>query len=112
MVRRISQTPIWTATTTGMEWRADTVPTNALSRLTLVYAHKHSDWHDCTWQSVPTRSYFLERGTNVNRAITNLAPVATGLPGQSGTTTFTDTAATNGGPFFYRVGVQYMRRFV
>ena len=54
------------------------------------------------WQSVTGVSYFLERSANLGSPFTLLA---TGIPGQAGTTTFTDTNATGAGPFFYRVGV-------
>ena len=33
-------------------------------------------------------------------------PLATNLPGQPGSTTYTDTNAAGAGPFFYRVGVR------
>jgi hypothetical protein len=32
--------------------------------------------------------------------------LATNLPGQPGSTTYTDTNAAGAGPFFYRVGVR------
>jgi hypothetical protein len=49
-------------------------------------------------------NYFLERSTNLwaSSPFTLLAP---NLPGQPGTTTFTDTNATPMAPLFYRVGV-------
>ncbi|HEY9173139.1 MAG TPA: choice-of-anchor Q domain-containing protein [Verrucomicrobiae bacterium] len=87
------------------EWRADTVPTNALSRLALIAPTNAPGGLAVTWQSVPTRSYFLQRGTDL-AGTPALLTLATNIPGQAGTTTFTDTTATNGGPFFYRVGVQ------
>ena len=48
--------------------------------------------------------YFLERATNLSASMM-FAPVATNLPGQLGTTTYTDTNTIGMGPFFYRVGV-------
>jgi len=56
------------------------------------------------WTSVANRSYFLERATNL-AAPMQFAPLATNLPGQPGTTRYTDTNAIGTGPFFYRVGV-------
>ena len=47
-------------------------------------------------------NYFLERSTNLGSPFT---PLATGIPGQAGTTAYADTNATGAGPFFYRVGV-------
>ncbi len=87
------------------EWRADTSPTNALSRLALVSPTNAPTGMAVTWQSVAARSYFLERGTNLADAPAMLT-LATNILGKAGTTTFTDTTATNGGPYFYRVGVQ------
>jgi hypothetical protein len=57
-----------------------------------------------TWQSVEGVSYFVERSTNLSATLpfTLLAP---NLPGQPGTTSYTDSNATNAGPYFYRVGV-------
>ena len=87
------------------EWRADTVPTNAFSRLSLAIPTNTSNGLALTWQSLATRTYFLERGTNLSD-IPAFLTLASDILGQPGTTTFTDTTATNGGPFFYRVGVE------
>lgn len=95
----------WTGRNNWQEWRADTVPTNALLRLALLTSTNTLTGMAVIWQSVPTRSYFLERGTNLV-GIPAWSPLATNLPGQFGTTTFTDTSAANGGPFFYRVNAQ------
>jgi hypothetical protein len=51
-------------------------------------------------------NYFLERGTNVAGPPPIFTPLATDIPGQPGTTSFTDTNAANVTPLFYRVGVQ------
>ena len=48
------------------------------------------------------RTYFLERSTTASSGFT---PVATGILGRPGTTTYTDTNAIGAGPWFYRVGV-------
>ena len=66
---------------------------NALFWLTLI-----------SWQSVAGDSYFVERSTHL-AASPAFMPLATGIPGQPGTTTYTDTNTVGGGPFFYRVGV-------
>ena len=57
-----------------------------------------------SWQSVAGMTYFLEHSTNLWAAppFTLLAP---NLPGQPGTTSFTDTNAASLSPLFYRVGV-------
>jgi hypothetical protein len=55
-----------------------------------------------TWQSFAGVTYFLERSTNL---ASPLAPLASNLLGQPGTTTYTDTNAASLAPLFYRVGV-------
>ena len=87
------------------EWLAGTVPTNAASVLALNAPASAAPGVSVSWQSVNTRTYFLQRSTNLLAApaFTALQSNLTGLPG---TTTFTDTSATNGDAYFYRVGVQ------
>jgi hypothetical protein len=86
------------------EWRCQTNPTNALSALRLLSASPAGSDVTVTWQSVAGVNYFLERSTNL-AASPRFTPLATNLPGQSGTTSFTDTNAARLTPQFYRVGV-------
>jgi hypothetical protein len=57
------------------------------------------------WASVSGKRYWLERsdeaGMNAQRQT-----IATNIIGVNGIKTFADTTATNGGPYFYRVGVR------
>ncbi|MBI3851630.1 MAG: hypothetical protein HY298_15330 [Verrucomicrobia bacterium] len=87
------------------EWKADTIPTNALSVLRMVTATNTAFGLNVTWQSVSTRSYWLERATNLGNA-PPFQSIATNIAGAAGTKTYTDASATNRGPYFYRVGVQ------
>jgi len=89
--------------TTWQEWRCQTDPTNALSALRLLSATPSGTNVTVTWQSVPGVSYFLERSGNLTLPFTPLVP---NLPGQPGTTSFTDTNAAKLAPLFYRVGVE------
>jgi len=78
--------------------------TNALSVLHLLSASQDGTNVTVSWQSVAGMSHFLECSTNLS-ATPRFTPLATILPGQPGTTTYTDTNAASTGPFFYRVGV-------
>ena len=89
---------------TWQEWRCATCPTNALSVLRLLSASSDGTNVTLTWQSVAGVNYFLECSTNLE-AIPRFTPLAIGIPGQPGTTTYTDTNAVGPGPSFYRVGV-------
>jgi hypothetical protein len=87
------------------EWRAGTVPTNALSALRMLSPTGSASGITLSWESVDTRYYWLERASDLSmQPIFSI--IAANLPGQAGTTTYTDTNATVTGPFFYRVGVQ------
>ena len=90
---------------TWQEWRADTIPTDALSVLRMTATTNAPEGTEVTWQSVATRTYFLERATNLASPSPFLT-LTTNIAGQSGTTTYTDTSAASTSPCFYRVGVQ------
>ena len=87
------------------EWRCLTDPTNTLSVLRLLAPWREGSDVAVHWQSVAGVDYSLERSTNlaVSSAFT---PLATSLPGQPGTTTYTDTNAAALSPLYYRVGVR------
>jgi PKD repeat protein len=87
------------------EWRCGTDPTSAQSALRLLSALPAGTDVTVTWQSVAGVSYFLERSTNLVGLPASFMPIATGIAGQAGTTSFTDAGALGEGPFFYRVGV-------
>jgi hypothetical protein len=87
------------------EWRCQTDPTNALSVLRLLSAAVDGNDLKVTWQSVAGVDYFLERSTNFS-ASPRFTLLVTNIPGQAGTTTFTETNATGWRQLFYRVGVQ------
>ena len=89
--------------TTWQEWRCLTDPTNALSALRLLSAVPVGTNVTVSWQSVAGVDYFLERSTNL-WASPPFTPLTTGIPGQAGTTSFTDTNAAPLSPLFYRVG--------
>lgn len=86
------------------EWRCDTDPFDAASVLKMVSVSRSANTNTVTWQSVNTRSYYLQRATNLGLA-TPFSTIATNIPGQAGTTTFKDTTPAGTGPFFYRVYV-------
>ena len=85
------------------EWKAWTIPTDALSVLKLLTPQPQPNGMRVRWQSVSGQNYFLERATNVAGSFSLLQ---NNLVGQAGTTSFTDTNAAVGNASFYRVGVQ------
>ncbi len=86
------------------EWVAHTSPVDPASALRMLSVANATNGLTVTWQSVPGVNYFIEQSAGVP-APWVLVPFATGIPGQSGTTSFTDTNADLTGPLFYRVGV-------
>ncbi len=87
------------------EWIAGTIPTDALSALRMSNPIIDASGATVSWQSVGNRTYFLERSDNLG-ATPSFSRLISDLPGQEGTTTFTDPSPAGSGPFFYRVGVQ------
>jgi hypothetical protein len=91
------------------EFLAGTNPTNAASTLAMTsvypYNNTYLNWHWAIvkWQSVSTRNYYLLRSSDLGNGFTC---IQSNLVGNAGTTIYQDTTATNGGPYFYRVGVQ------
>ncbi len=56
------------------------------------------------WPSVSTRNYYVQRSTNL--VTQPFITIQSFIAGHTGTASYTDTSATNGGPYYYRVGVQ------
>jgi hypothetical protein len=84
------------------EWRAGTNPTNAASVLALQSLTLTTNV-TVAWQSVILRHYTLQRTTNL---ATPFSTIATDIIAWGSTTSYIDNTATNGGLYFYRVGVQ------
>ena len=80
-------------------------PTNAASVLEMSPPAPMNDGSGTTltWQSVPTVAYYVQRSSDLTQPFVTIQD---NIMGQAGTTSFLDTAATNAGPYFYRVGVQ------
>ncbi len=87
------------------EWKSGTIPTNAASVLQLASPSNSVSGTVVSWQSAVGVTYYLQRGTDL-AAQPIFSSIISNLIGQAGTTSYTDTTATNGGPYFYRVGVQ------
>jgi hypothetical protein len=89
------------------DWIAGLDPTNAASVLAMLppTTASTSSGIIVSWQSVSGIYYDLQRATNL-AAPPAFSVIQSNLVGHAGTTSYTDTTATNGGPYFYRVGVQ------
>lgn len=89
------------------EWIAGTNPTNVTLALKMGTVKSMSGQGGLVvgWQGVSNRTYFIQRSTNLNMHPA-FSTIQSNIVGQSGTTVYSDTTATNGGSYFYRVGVQ------
>jgi len=87
---------------TWQEWKAWTDPSNALSVLKMLRPQAGTNGVVVPWQSVSGHNYSLERAGNAGGAYSLLQA---NIPGEAGSTSYTDTTATNGEAFFYRVSV-------
>jgi hypothetical protein len=87
------------------DWVAGLNPTNPASVLALQtpVATNNSSGVTITWQSVNNRSYFVQRTSDLTMPFST---ITSNIVGQVSVTSYTDTSATNNGPYFYRVGVQ------
>ena len=89
------------------EWIAGTNPTDALSALKMVstFVTNRLPGLAVTWQSVTNWTYYLQRSTNLASQPAFIT-IQSNIFAMTGITTYNDTTATNGSPYFYRVGVQ------
>jgi len=87
------------------EWRAGTNPTNAASGLRLSSASPANGAVTLNWQSVLGVGYYVQRSMSLNSPAV-FTTIATNIPGQTGTTSFSDTNVPPTTQLYYRVGVQ------
>ena len=83
------------------EWVADTDPTNAASLLQLLPPVVVPPTLLLRWNGDASHTYLIERATKLT-SLPTFSPLQTHIPGETGTTTFTDT--TWDAAAFYRVG--------
>lgn len=87
------------------EWICGTNPNDASSVLAMSPPAANLSGVTVSWQSVSGINYLLQRSTDLS-AQPAFLPIRSNIVGQAGSTTFTDTNATDAGPYYYRVGVQ------
>jgi parallel beta-helix repeat protein len=90
------------------EFKAGTNPTNALSVLQMFPPVLTKDSHGTAviwgkWRSVGGIIYCVERSSGLTTAF---SCIQSNILGQASTNSFVDPMPTNGGSYFYRVGVQ------
>jgi hypothetical protein len=85
------------------EWRAGTDPTDGAPLLKVMPAASTSGQVTLAWTSVTNHSYIVERATDLG-AVKPFSALQDNVPGQAGTTSFTDTNVP--AKAYYRVGVK------
>jgi hypothetical protein len=85
------------------EWVAGTDPTDTASVLRLQAPFVALPGLLLRWNSDPSQAYYVERATSLDESPA-FRVIQTDIPGQVGTTTYTDTSAASMPVAFYRVG--------
>jgi hypothetical protein len=100
-----TSSPNATDFTVYQDWIAGLNPTNPASVLVMLPPAQTNNISGIkvTWQSVSGILYNLQRTTNLP---VPFSAIQSNITGNAGTTSYTDTSATNGTMYFYRVGVQ------
>ncbi|PWU22026.1 MAG: hypothetical protein C5B50_00265 [Verrucomicrobia bacterium] len=88
------------------EWICGTDPNDASSVLKLLTPSQSGSGVTLTWQSVSGKTYFVQRSTNLLQQPAFIS-IQTGIPGQPGMSSFTDTSANPQAPCFYRIGIEH-----
>jgi hypothetical protein len=95
-----------TAFNVYQDWIAGLNPTNSASILAMLtpVTTNVATGVTVTWQSVSGIPYFLQRSTNL-MSQPPFSTIQSNITGQTNTTSYMDSSATNNVPYFYRVGV-------
>ncbi|GEM_PF-4000291 len=86
------------------EWRAGTDPTDASSSLQVLSITNSGSGPVITWRSVAGKTYYVQSATDLGAR--QFSTIQDNIPGQAGTTSYTDTNGFSQGTLYYRIGVQ------
>ncbi len=87
------------------EWVAGTDPLNPYWVLQVLPPVRTTNGVSVTWITLDSRTFYLERATDLS-AVEAFSVIKSNILSSYGSTTVTDTTATNAGPYYYRVRVQ------